>query len=55
MKVYILIIKADINFILISNKSKIPLLILEDSRLGRIYNLYKNNLIDFYFIFFEDF
>ena len=55
MEVYVSVIKININFIFIFNKNKIFLLISEDFRLRKIYNLYKNNLINFYFIFFENF
>ena len=55
MKAYTSIIKTNINFILISNKNKISLLISKNFRLRRMYNLYKNNLVNSYLTSFKDF
>ena len=55
MEAYILVIKTNTNFIFIFNKSEAPLLILKNSKLGRIHDLYKNNLVNFYLTSPKDF
>ena len=55
MEAYASVMEADTNFVLVSNESEAPLLISEGSRLGRIHDLYEDDLVDSYLTSPEDF